>query len=875
MAAISTVISMVCAWLWLWRRRGTVGLVAAPIATTYLLATSYCNVCRAPSTDSDGSRRRRRWVHSLQGEWWVKASGSSPPYLSSRLNRNVCYSDRFQCTEAADAVVPSWVRDSFTKAREAIEGFDLSGVEVPDISKMTGIDFSSIKLPTFPPFGGEDGDGTVASPPKLPGMEQAAKSFNEMTSTAQSATSPNAKPMPPPDHELMILTKKLIEVRNLLKTVNVQNANLKLPSIVVVGSQSSGKSSVLEAIVGHEFLPKGNNMVTRRPIELTLIHTPNSMEEFSEFPQLGLGKIKDFEKVQKTLTDLNLAVPEAECVSSSPIELRIHSPNVPDLTMVDLPGYIQIHNKNQPAVLKEKIADLCESYIKDTNIILAVCAADVDLANSEALRASRKVDPAGVRTIGVITKMDLVEPERAIGILQNSDYPLKLGYVGVICKARSPSTAQAIVRAEDSYFKSHSQFSSAQVTVGTPTLRKRLMEVLEDHMGRGLYRVVDAVQSELDEARYQFKVQYDDRRLSAESYVAEVMDGLKTRLRQFAREYGKQQVRDQVRGMLEHRLLELCRDVYWSDSGQLEGLFSKTCLDASWQTRADMSSSQLAKSGVGRSSVQLVVDTLLDTMELICTEDFSKYHASTRDKLMEFSNDVIRAKFNSTVDQVENTIRPFKLEVDCTEAEWQDGRKRAIALLERSVADARKELQSIKASLGRRKHRSILKQVRLAQRQHMLELQANGAEQFPRGDTHLLWALTPPEGMDPKLFEAGVRTLELTSQAAILQRRVTALKSSRTCSTVATGKACCPEVFLSAVAEKLTHHAVLFIYVELVNEFFFQIPRDVDNKLYYELDRWQIRQFAMENPAVARHLETQERKETLELVMQKLRALSQ
>lgn len=138
-------------------------------------------------------------------------------------------------------------------------------------------------------------------------------------------------------NHLMGLTKKLIEIRTLLKQVS-NNSSLELPSIVVVGSQSSGKSSVLEAIVGHEFLPKGSNMVTRRPIELTLIHSANIDQEYSEFPQLKMGKVFDFLKVQKILTDLNMAVSDEECVSDNPIELKIYSPFVPDLTMVDLPG---------------------------------------------------------------------------------------------------------------------------------------------------------------------------------------------------------------------------------------------------------------------------------------------------------------------------------------------------------------------------------------------------------------------------------------------------------------------------------------------------------------------------------------------------------
>jgi replication fork clamp-binding protein CrfC len=205
-------------------------------------------------------------------------------------------------------------------------------------------------------------------------------------------------------------------------------------------------------------------MVTRRPIELTLIHTPDAKEEYGEFPALGLGKITDFSNIQRTLTDLNLAVPADEAVSNDPIDLRIYSSRVPDLTLIDLPGYIQIASMDQPDSLKEKIAGLCEKYIREPNIILAVCAADVDLANSPALRASRKVDPLGLRTIGVVTKMDLVPPEQGAAILSGNKYPLHLGYVGVVSKApgkahwRESATAVAH-RAETDFFKAHKESS--------------------------------------------------------------------------------------------------------------------------------------------------------------------------------------------------------------------------------------------------------------------------------------------------------------------------------------------------------------------------------------------------------------------------------
>ena len=240
------------------------------------------------------------------------------------------------------------------------------------------------------------------------------------------------------DEGMLTLTRQMIEIRNLLASIDHSDA-LRLPQIVVIGSQSSGKSSVLEAIVGHEFLPKGSNMVTRRPIELTLINTPDAAAETADFPALKMHNMLDFDQVQKVLVDLNLAVPLTECISPDPIQITIRSPRVPDLSLVDLPGYIQVEAADQPAELKSKIRSVCDRYLTAPNIILAIQAANVDLANSTALRAAKMADPRGERTIGVVTKLDLVEPDVARLILVNKKYPLRMGYVGVI--TRPPDTA--------------------------------------------------------------------------------------------------------------------------------------------------------------------------------------------------------------------------------------------------------------------------------------------------------------------------------------------------------------------------------------------------------------------------------------------------
>ncbi|KAJ3153371.1 dynamin-like GTPase mgm1 [Irineochytrium annulatum] len=791
----------------------------------------------------------------------------------------------YKINEGVKEIVPDWLTDSLGHAKDWLSSIDLSNVKMPELPS---VDLSGLlQVP-------KDGKNVNTNSLLGPDAEEAAKNyskFNPMKSSSSSSSSsssgsssfagggggggggPNPSQMPPPDQDLMVLTRKLIEVRNLLKTVN-NNANLQLPSIVVIGSQSSGKSSVLEAIVGHEFLPKGNNMVTRRPIELTLIHTPESKEEYGEFPQLGIGKVKDFNHIQKTLTDLNMAVSDAECVSANPIELRIFSPNVPDLTMVDLPGYIQIHNRNQPAILKEKIADLCESYIREQNIILAVCSADVDLANSEALRASRKVDPSGQRTIGVVTKMDLVDPDTGVGILKNKDYPLQLGYVGVVCKG-SAKNSRALIRAEDAYFRSSPAFDRT-VAVGTPVLRRRLMEALEEHMGRGLHRIVDAVQTELEDARYQFKVHYNDRRISAESYVAEAMDSLKTRFKSFTKEFGKPQVREEVRAMLERKIRDLCDDVYWADAKVLN--LPKLCADPFWQAKLDLTSASLTKSGIGRASVQLVVDVLAENMDRILSTEHWQHHPEARGRVLQFANEILRSKFHTTVDQVENTIKPYKFEVECTEQEWAAGAQKAQQLLDRTLAESQRDLQNIKASIGRRKLRNAMRYVQKVDKEAPPARlgQATITEITPASSSSSPESSTPePDPSSP----FNVKILEKARSAIRLQDRITTLQSrsaavrSRQCMT-STNRACCPEVFLEVVSDKLTYTAVMFIYVELLNEFFFQLPREIDNKLYYDLSKDQILKFARENPSVAKHLEVQDRKATLELVMEKLRGIS-
>lgn len=530
------------------------------------------------------------------------------------------------------------------------------------------------------------------------------------------------------DDQMMLLTRKMIEIRNILQTVGQSNT-LTLPSIVVIGSQSSGKSSVLEAIVGHEFLPKGSNMVTRRPIELTLVNTPNGQSEYGEFPALGLGKITDFSQIQRTLTDLNLAVPEKDCVTDDPIQLTISSPNVPDLSLIDLPGYIQVAGHDQPPELKQKISDLCDKYIQAPNIVLAISAADVDLANSTALRASRRVDPRGERTIGVITKMDLVSPERGLSMLSDKKYPLRLGYVGVV--SRIPQTTAlfsrgtgnvtgAILKNEHAYFSAHPEFNhESGVSVGVSTLRTNLMHVLEQTMAYSLAGTRDAISQELEEATYEFKVQYNDRPLSAESYLAESLDSFKHSFKAFAEGFGRPQVREMLKDELDQRVMDILAQRYWNKPvedlnpvmPELDPLSDLPKADPEsqfWHRKLDASTSSLTKLGIGRLATTVVANALQTHVDQLLAHSTFASHPYAHKQINDACISILNDRFFSTSDQVENCIKPYKFEIEVEDPEWAKGRENVSKVLKEELRACEAAMKRVEDIVGKRKIRDVM-----------------------------------------------------------------------------------------------------------------------------------------------------------------------
>ncbi|KAI9181052.1 hypothetical protein LWI28_010907 [Acer negundo] len=137
-----------------------------------------------------------------------------------------------------------------------------------------------------------------------------------------------------------------------------------LPAIAVVGGQSSGKSSVLESVVGKDFLPRGSGIVTRRPLVLQL-HRIDEGREYAEFMHLPRKKFTDFAAVRKEISDeTDRETGRSKAISTVPIHLSIYSPNVVNLTLVDLPGLTKVAVDGQPESIVQEIENMVRGYIE-------------------------------------------------------------------------------------------------------------------------------------------------------------------------------------------------------------------------------------------------------------------------------------------------------------------------------------------------------------------------------------------------------------------------------------------------------------------------------------------------------------------------------
>ncbi|XP_044741371.1 dynamin-1-like protein [Chrysoperla carnea] len=294
----------------------------------------------------------------------------------------------------------------------------------------------------------------------------------------------------------------LIPVINKLQDVfnTVGADSIQLPQIVVLGAQSSGKSSVIESLVGKSFLPRGIGIVTRRPLILQLVYCPKDDREYrsAEVGTLDLDEwgvflhkpnevFKNFEQVRKEIEEeTNRKAGTNKGICPEPINLKIFSSAVVNLTLIDLPGITKVPVGDQPEDIEQQIRDLVVKYIANPNsIILAVVTANTDMATSESLKLSRDVDPDGRRTLAVVTKLDLMDAGTdAIDILCGRVIPVKLGIIGVVNRSQQDimnnKTIKDALRDEEAFLQR--KYPTLANRNGTMYLGKTLNRLLMHHI---------------------------------------------------------------------------------------------------------------------------------------------------------------------------------------------------------------------------------------------------------------------------------------------------------------------------------------------------------------------------------------------------------
>ncbi|CAH0721612.1 unnamed protein product, partial [Brenthis ino] len=319
----------------------------------------------------------------------------------------------------------------------------------------------------------------------------------------------------------------LIPVINKLQDVfNTVGADaIQLPQIIVLGTQSSGKSSVIESLVGRSFLPRGPGIVTRRPLILQLVYSPKdskdhrsaeevyrnqiagneswnpiaqlsqtvfskgtvNLEEWGKFLHTKDKIFSDFDEIRREIeqeTDRKAGNNKGICPEA--INLKIYSTRVVNLTLVDLPGITKVPIGDQPEDIENQIRNLIIKYIANPNsIILAVTAANTDMATSEAIKMAKDVDPDGRRTLAVVTKLDLMDAGTdAIDILCGRVIPVKLGIIGVVNRSQQDIIDKKSItdslKDEATYLQR--KYPTIASRNGTPYLAKTLNRLLMHHI---------------------------------------------------------------------------------------------------------------------------------------------------------------------------------------------------------------------------------------------------------------------------------------------------------------------------------------------------------------------------------------------------------
>ncbi|KAG5852398.1 hypothetical protein ANANG_G00061990 [Anguilla anguilla] len=302
-----------------------------------------------------------------------------------------------------------------------------------------------------------------------------------------------------------------IDLIDSLRSLGVEK-DLALPAIAVIGDQSSGKSSVLEALSGVA-LPRGSGIVTRCPLELKMKRLKEDDAWHGKISysdrEVEIYDPDDVERLIREAQDEMAGVGVG--ISDDLISLEISSPGVPDLTLIDLPGIARVAVKGQPENIGDQIKRLITKFVrKQETINLVVVPCNVDIATTEALKMAQEEDPEGERTLGILTKPDLVDKgteETVVDIVHNEVIHLTKGYMIVKCRGQKEikdkvSLSEAAYK-EKAFFEDHAHFSTLldEGFATIPKLAEKLTLELVHHIEKSLPRLEQQIETKLEDTR--------------------------------------------------------------------------------------------------------------------------------------------------------------------------------------------------------------------------------------------------------------------------------------------------------------------------------------------------------------------------------------
>ncbi|KAI1289195.1 Dynamin-1 [Halotydeus destructor] len=351
----------------------------------------------------------------------------------------------------------------------------------------------------------------------------------------------------------------LVDIVNQLQDIfgrlDNKDLALSLPQIAVVGGQSSGKSSVLENVVGKDFLPRGSGIVTRCPLILQMKNRDCS--EYWQFEHLDDRIFTTALEVREEIARRTDEIAGSDKgVTNIAITLKFFSPRVLDLTLVDLPGLTRIAIEGQPADIAEQIRALVFEYVGNANVlILAITQANQDLATSDAIKVASEADPDFERTIGVLTKLDLVEEENektVRDVLDNKVFVLKYGFTGVINRSQKDIDEGRDIdfayEKEKEMFKKKKWFKPIKSRLGTKYLQQVLNKQLRQHISNNMPRITADIKEHHALAKKRL-LQYGDLgedEASLMKTLVQLVDRLKLDLGQALRGAGEVRKGDQM-----------------------------------------------------------------------------------------------------------------------------------------------------------------------------------------------------------------------------------------------------------------------------------------------------------------------------------------